>query len=166
MVADILRLQACLSGAASPLFRPWSNAAGGVSPPRVFPRHPLPQIGKLDEKMRRMKQKLVPLDPRASRPSGPIPPLLEIPLALRCMIWQIPFLIPACPNRADNHSAFSCAKDPASPTRRGLAIWRCHFRHGPEGGRDKLPIRSARSIVASVSAGQQVGKYTIIDGCY
>ena len=75
--------RACLSGAASPLFRPWSDAAGGVSPPRVFPRHPLPQNGKLDEKMRRMKQKLVPLDPRASRPSGPMPPLLEIPLAPR-----------------------------------------------------------------------------------
>ena len=51
--------RACLGGAASPLFRPWSNAAGGVSPPRVFPRHPLPQNGKLDEKMRRMKQKLL-----------------------------------------------------------------------------------------------------------
>ena len=67
---------------------------------------------------------------------------------------------------ADDHSAFSCAKDPASPTRRGLAIWRCHFRHGPEGGGDQLPICSARSIVASVSAGQQGGKYTIINDCY
>ena len=33
--------------------------------------------------MRRMKQKLVPLDSRASRPSGPIPPLLEVSLAPR-----------------------------------------------------------------------------------
>ena len=31
--------------------------AGGVSPPRVFPTHPLPQNGNLDEKMRRMEEK-------------------------------------------------------------------------------------------------------------
>ena len=67
------------------------------------------------------------------------------------MIRQILFLIPAGPNRADDHSALSCAKDPTSPTHR-----RCHFRHVPEGGGEQLPICSARSIVASVSAGQQV----------
>ena len=60
---------ACLSGAASPLSRPWSNAAGGVSPPRVFPRHPLPQNGNLDEKKNEAKTSaavwiLVPRGPR------------------------------------------------------------------------------------------------------
>ena len=75
--------RACLSGAASPLFRPWSDGAGGVSPPRVSQDTPSLKNGKLDEKMRRMKQKLVPLDPRASMPLRPIPPLLEEPLAPR-----------------------------------------------------------------------------------
>ena len=74
--------RACLSGAASPLFRPWSDGAGGVSLPRVSQDTPSLKR-KLDEKMRRMKQKLAPLDPRASVPLRPIPPLLEEPLAPR-----------------------------------------------------------------------------------
>ena len=105
-------------------------------------------------------------DPRASRPSGSIRPLPERPLALRRMIPQILFSIPACPNRADYHSALSLTTGPTSPTRRSLAIWRRHFRHGLEGGGDQLHICSERSIVASVSAGQQVRRHTIIDGCY
>ena len=75
--------RACLSGAASPLFRPWSDGAGGVSPPRVSQDTPSLKTENLDEKMKRMKQKLAPLDPRASMPLRPIPPLLEGPLAPR-----------------------------------------------------------------------------------
>ena len=53
MVADILRPRTPLGGAVSSLLRPGSGA-GGVCPPRVPPTLPLPQNGKLDEKMRRI----------------------------------------------------------------------------------------------------------------
>ena len=127
-----------------------------------FPTHTLPQNGNFDEKDEKNddKTKYCCPDHRASRPSGSVPPLPETPLALRRMIRQILFSIPTCPNRADDHSALSRARGPTSPTRRSLAIWRRHFRHGPEGGGDQLPICSERSIVASVSAGQQVRRKT------
>ena len=65
----------------------------------------------------------------------------------------------------DDHSAFSCAQDPASPTRRAWSYGGA-ARHSPESCGDQLPICSARSIVASVSCRTARRKiYYIIDGC-
>ena len=54
---------------------------------------------------------------------------------------------------ADNHSAFSCAQDPASPNRRAWSYGGA-ARHGPESCGDQLPICSARSIVDLVNRPQ------------
>ena len=61
---------------------------------------------------------------------------------------------------ADDHSAFSCAQDPASPTRRAWPYGGA-ARHSPESCRDQLPICSARSIVVSCRTARRKIYYII-----
>ena len=89
------------------------------------------------------------------------------PYSLRRKIPQIPFSILDCANRADRHSALERARGPMSPTHRsdgGMARLAIPGKGSDGGGYQFLPLSFERSIIASVSAGQQVRWKEILCG--